>query len=103
MDLKTGALSTLSNAISIGAGASVGQEGPVVHLGTKLGADVAEKLHLGRSLARTLLGCGIASTVAASFDAPIAGWFSALEVVVGHYALGASAPGVILRHVVRRR
>lgn len=95
MDLKTGMLSALSSAISIGAGASVGREGPVVHLGATLGAWVAEKLHLGHSLGRTLLGCGVAATVAASFNAPIAGWFFALEVVVGHYALGASAPVVI--------
>ena len=95
MNLRTGVLSALSSAISIGAGASVGREGPVVHLGATLGAWVAAKLHLGPSLARTLLGCGVAATVAASFNAPIAGWFFALEVVVGHYALGASAPVVI--------
>lgn len=95
MDIRTGILSALSSAVSIGAGASVGREGPVVHLGATVGAWVADKLHLGRSLARTLLGCGVAATVAASFNAPIAGWFFALEVVVGHYALGASAPVVI--------
>jgi CIC family chloride channel protein len=95
MNLRVGLLSALSSAVSIGAGASVGREGPVVHLGATLGAWIAEKLHLGRSLARTLLGCGVAAAVAASFNAPIAGWFFALEVVVGHYALGASAPVVI--------
>ena len=43
----------------------------------------------------TLLGCGVASAVAASFNAPIAGVFFALEVVIGHYALSAFAPIVI--------
>lgn len=95
MSFRAGVLSAISSALSIGVGASVGREGPVVHMGATLGAWVAEKLHLGRSLARTLLGCGVAATVAASFNAPIAGWFFALEVVVGHYALGASAPVVI--------
>ena len=37
----------------------------------------------------------MASAVAASFNAPIAGVFFALEVVIGHYALSAFAPIVI--------
>jgi CIC family chloride channel protein len=37
----------------------------------------------------------VAAAVAASFNAPIAGVFFALEVVVGHYALAAFAPIVI--------
>ena len=88
-------LDALASALSIGVGASVGREGPVVHLGASLGSWVAKRLHLGRVLARTLLGCGVAAAVAASFNAPIAGSFFALEVVVGHYALSAFAPIVI--------
>lgn len=83
------------NAVSIGAGASVGREGPAVHLGATLASAVGGPLHLTRSQSRTLLGCGVASAVAASFNAPIAGVFFALEVVIGHYALPAFAPIVI--------
>ena len=82
-------------AAPIGAGASVGREGPVVHLGASLGAWASKRLHLGRTASRTLLGCGVAAAVAASFNAPIAGTFFALEVVIGHYALTAFAPIVI--------
>jgi CIC family chloride channel protein len=67
----------------------------VVHLGASLGAWASKRLHLGRAASRTLLGCGVAAAVAASFNAPIAGTFFALEVVVGHYALTAFAPIVI--------
>ncbi len=95
MNLRTGLVSAAASAISLGAGASTGREGPVVHLGATLSAFVAEKLKLGRSLARLLLGCGVAAAVAASFNAPIAGVFFALEVVIGHYALKAFAPIVI--------
>ena len=80
---------------SIGVGASVGREGPVVHLGAALSSFVATRLRLSRSHAVTLLGCGVASAVASSFNAPIAGVFFALEVVIGHYALSAFAPIVI--------
>ncbi len=95
MSLIDGIKAAFVSAVSIGAGASVGREGPVVHLGASLGAWAARRLHLGRTASRTLLGCGVAAAVAASFNAPIAGTFFALEVVVGHYALTAFAPIVI--------
>lgn len=80
---------------SIGVGASVGREGPVIHLGAGLASWVAQRLHLSPSLSLTLLGCGLASAIGASFNAPIAGVFFALEVVIGHYALHTFAPVVI--------
>lgn len=83
------------SAASIGVGASTGREGPVVHLGAALGAWVARRLHLSQMLTRTLLGCGVAAAVATAFNAPIAGVFFALEVIIGHYALSAFAPIVL--------
>ncbi|NQV79592.1 MAG: chloride channel protein [Alphaproteobacteria bacterium] len=80
---------------SIGVGASVGREGPVIHLGAGLASWVAQRLHLNPSLSLTLLGCGLASAIGASFNAPIAGVFFALEVVIGHYAIHTFAPVVI--------
>jgi CIC family chloride channel protein len=44
---------------------------------------------------RTLLGCGVASAVAASFNVPLAGVFFAIEVVVGQYGVAAFAPVVL--------
>jgi len=95
MSPKAGVGAALISAASIGAGASVGREGPAVHLGAMLGSLVSARFHLTRSLSRTLLGCGTAAAVAASFNAPIAGALFANEVVVGHYALSAFAPIVI--------
>ncbi|MEX2453382.1 MAG: chloride channel protein [Rhodospirillaceae bacterium] len=93
--LREGIGAAAVSAASIGVGGSVGREGPVVHLGAMLASFVATRLRLTRSQAVTLLGCGVASAVAASFNAPIAGVFFALEVVIGHYALSAFAPIVI--------
>jgi CIC family chloride channel protein len=95
MSLRTGIAAAVASAASIGAGASVGREGPVVHLGASMASWLGQRLHLGRPSMRTVLGCGIAAAIAASFNAPIAGVFFALEVVVGHYALTAFAPIVI--------
>ena len=81
--------------VSLGVGASAGREGPMVHLGASIAGVVTKRLSLSPHLARTLLGCGVAASVAASFNAPIAGVFFALEVIIGHYALSAFAPVVI--------
>lgn len=93
--LKDGLVSAAATIISLGSGASMGREGPVVHLGATLAAFVTKTLHLNPAVARTLLGCGVAAAVAASFNAPIAGVFFALEVIIGHYALHTFAPIVI--------
>lgn len=95
MSMRQGFGAAAISAMSIGCGASVGREGPAVHLGASLASFLGRQLNLTRSQARTLLGCGVASAVAASFNAPIAGVFFALEVVIGHYALSAFAPIVI--------
>lgn len=95
MSSRTGFLSAIASALSIGVGASVGREGPAVHLGASLGSWIGRRLRLTRSLNRTLLGCGVAAAVAASFNAPLAGALFANEVVIGHYALKAFAPVVV--------
>lgn len=95
LSMRAGIAALLGSALSIGVGAPVGREGPAVHFGATLAAFVAERLHFGRALSRTLLGCGAAAAVAASFNAPIAGALFAHEVVVGHYAMSAFAPVVV--------
>lgn len=95
MSVRQGLGAAVISSISIGSGASVGREGPAVHLGAALASYVGRPFHFTRSQLRTLLGCGVAAAVASSFNAPIAGVFFALEVVIGHYALSAFAPIVI--------
>ncbi|MBT3361656.1 MAG: chloride channel protein [Rhodospirillales bacterium] len=95
MSLRRGLKTAIIDCLSIGVGASVGREGPAVHLGASLGGYLAKVLHLTRSLSRTLMGCGVAAAVAASFNAPIAGALFANEVIIGHYGLSAFAPIVI--------
>lgn len=92
---RVGLGSAVVSATSISVGASVGREGPVVHLGTTLASAVAHRLGLARAQAVTLLGCGVAAAVASSFNAPIAGVFFAFEAGIGHYALNAFAPIVL--------
>ena len=73
LSLKEGAVAALGAIVSIGSGTSVGYEGPAGHIGASLASWLGQRLKLSRSLALTLLGCGVAAAVAASFNAPIAG------------------------------
>ncbi len=95
IDIKEGLWSALVSALSLGSGASAGREGPVVHLGATLAVAAARMLKLHDAPERTLLACGVAGAVAASFNAPIAGVLFAHEVILGHYALSAFVPIVM--------
>jgi len=92
MTLRDGLVSAIVSAVSIGGGASVGREGPAIHLGGALASTCAGFFKLDRSQSRIILGAGAASAIAASFNAPFAGVFFAHEVIIGHYALPAFAP-----------
>ena len=92
MTLRDGLVSAIVSAVSIGGGASVGREGPAIHLGAALASTCGRFFNLDRSQARIMLGAGAAAAIAASFNAPFAGVFFAHEVIIGHYALPAFAP-----------
>jgi CIC family chloride channel protein len=95
LSLKTTITGAIANAASIGVGGSVGREGAVIHLGATMASWVSQRMRLPPAMVRTALGCGVASAVAASFNAPIAGVFFALEVVIGNYAISTFAPLVV--------
>ncbi len=92
---RTGIISAVITFVSLGSGASAGREGPAVHLGGTLASLASRTLGLKPRNARTLLACGVAGAVAASFNAPLAGLLFALEVVLGHYALRVIAPTAV--------
>lgn len=92
VSVKEGFFSAIISAISLGFGASTGREGPVVHLGATISACFSNWLNLSGKPERTLLACGVASAVSASFNAPIAGVLFAHEVILGHYAATAFVP-----------
>ncbi|MBL6772125.1 MAG: chloride channel protein [Alphaproteobacteria bacterium] len=95
MSFRDGIKAATLNGISLGFGASVGREGPMVHWGATIGAWGARALGLDPRVRRSLLACGVSAALAASFNAPLAGVFFALEVVVGHYAFSVFAPCVL--------
>jgi CIC family chloride channel protein len=89
------AVKALASAISIGSGGSVGREGPIVQIGSALGSTIGQALRVPASQLRTIVGCGAAAGVAATFNAPIAGALFAAEIVVGNFAVAQLSPIVI--------
>ena len=100
---RSGFLSALASVVSLGAGASVGQYGPLAHLGATLGSLVARVSPHSRWMATVGVGCGVAAAISTAFNAPIAGIVFAHEVILRHYSLRAFAPITVaatMGHVV---
>ena len=85
----------LASALSIGTGGSVGREGPIVQIGSAFGSTIGQKLRLNAAGVRTLVGCGAAAGISATFNAPIAGAIFAAEIIVGDFAVTQFTPIVI--------
>lgn len=99
LPLGKSVLGTIANALSLGAGASVGREGPIVLFGGALGSWLARVLRAAPEQCPLLLACGVAACVAASFNTPAAGAVFALEVVLLGYRL-SPLPALFLASVV---
>jgi Voltage gated chloride channel len=78
---------SLASAVCIGSGGSVGREGPIVQIGSALGSVTGQALRLPESQLRLLVACGAAGGISATFNAPIAGVFFALELACRAAAL----------------
>ena len=85
----------VSNIVSVGSGASMGREAPTVALGASLASLLGQWFGLNEKQMRTILGCGVAAGIAASFNAPIAGVLFALEVILADYAIATFTPIVM--------
>lgn len=83
------------SAICIGTGGSAGREGPIVQIGSAIGSTLGQVLRISAARIRTLVGCGAAAGIAATFNAPIAGSMFALEIVLADFGLATFSPIVI--------
>ena len=86
---------SLASAICIGTGGSVGREGPIVQIGSAIGSTIGQLLKVSATRMRTLVGCGAAAGIAATFNAPIAGSMFALEIILGDFGIATFSPIVI--------
>lgn len=77
----------LASALCIGGGGSVGREGPVVQIGSAMGSALGRRTGLGQARLRVLIACGAAGGIAATFNAPLAGPFFAMELILRNFAI----------------
>lgn len=85
----------MGSFLTLSSGGSAGAEGPVVQVGSALGSTIAQKLRLNPQQTATLLGCGAAAAISAVFNAPIAGIFFVLEILLRDFSLRTFTPVVI--------
>ncbi len=84
-----------ASALSIGSGASVGREGPIVQIGSAFGSTLGQIFQVSTRRMKTFIGCGAAAGIAATFNAPIAGAIFASEVILGDFSVAAIGPIII--------
>lgn len=95
----------LASALCIGGGGSVGREGPIVQIGSAAGSTVAQLLRLDTPRVRLLVACGAAAGISATFNAPLAGPFFALELILRSFtaeSFGAVVLASVTADVVGR-
>ncbi len=86
---------TLASAVSIASGGSVGREGPIVQIGAAIASTTGQLFKLRPSQMKTIVGCGVAAGIGATFNAPIAGTIFALELIVGDFGLTSFTPIIV--------
>ena len=102
-----GVTTTIAAMLSLGCGASVGQYGPLVYLGTLVG-QICNRLPFGlRDVRNIAIACGVAAAISTAFNAPIAALIFTHEVILRHYSLRmfaavtvASACGYLVANVI---
>ena len=91
---QVAAVKALASALCIGGGGSVGREGPIVQIGSALGSTVGRVVRAPESRMRVLVACGAAGGIAATFNAPLAGVFFAMELILNDFV--AEAFGMVV-------
>ena len=83
---RVAAIKAVASSICIGSGGSAGREGPIVQIGSALGSSIGQLLCLPEERISLLVVCGAAAGISATFNAPVAGVFFAMEVILSEFA-----------------
>jgi CIC family chloride channel protein len=87
--------SAAASIATVGAGGSLGREGPMLRLGAAVSSWLGQRYALSSHRLKILLGCGTAAGFAAAYNVPIGGSLFAMEVVLGSFALEIFGPIVV--------
>ncbi len=93
--LRIGAVKVVASILTVGSGGSAGTEGPIVQIGSVIGSFVGQKLRMDRQKMMTFVGCGAAAGISSIFNAPIAGVFFVLEILLRDFSIRTFTPIVV--------
>ncbi len=85
----------LASSISIGAGGSVGREGPIVQIGGVIGSVLGQIFKLEYWQIYTLIAAGAGGGIGSAFNTPLAGVVYALEVISPESSVRTIIPAII--------
>jgi CIC family chloride channel protein len=95
----------VATPLSLGAGAPLGPEGPIVVVASGVSTGLARLLRLPKKVVRAMIPIGVASGIAAIFNTPITGVVFAMEEVLGtseRGILGGVLVGAVAAAVIER-
>jgi CIC family chloride channel protein len=75
-------IKSLASAISIGTGAAVGREGPIIQIGATFGSSLGQFIQMAPWQRITLVAAGAGAGIAATFNTPIGGVMFAIELML---------------------
>jgi CIC family chloride channel protein len=75
-------IKSLASALSIGTGAAVGREGPIIQIGAALGSTLGQMIRMAPWQRITLVAAGAGAGIAATFNTPIGGVMFAIELMM---------------------
>lgn len=73
---------SIASAISIGSGAAVGREGPIIQIGSAFGSMLGQFIRMPARQRITLIAAGSGAGIAATFNAPLGGVVFAMELLL---------------------
>jgi CIC family chloride channel protein len=88
-------IKSLASALSIGTGAAVGREGPIIQIGAALGSTFARAIGLSTWQKITLIAAGAGAGIAATFNTPLGGVMFALEILLPEVSNRTFLPVVV--------
>ncbi|HEX7062331.1 MAG TPA: chloride channel protein [Woeseiaceae bacterium] len=86
------AVKSLASAFSIGSGASVGREGPIIQIGASLGSTIGGLVRMQPWQRITLVAAGAGAGIAATFNTPIGGVLFAIELMLPEVSVRTFLP-----------
>lgn len=100
-------LKTLTTSLTIGSGGSAGREGSIAQIGSAFGSWIGRRAKVKENDVIVLVAAGAGAGISATFNAPIAGMFFAMEVILRKFSIRhvhtivvASVAGAVVAHSI---